>query len=124
MTDSSHIDVYLQVNGRMLKHVGHTDVLGSDDVRVRQALATFFHKLAWEFESDAEGFEGSADEVRAPKPRRVITPAGDEFFEVAPDEFVVGASWDDAIESYAQHGESCSFDAVNSAYPRARWEYI
>lgn len=124
MTDHAHVDVFVQVNGGPMRLAGHANVPKSDNEGLRQMLGTFFHQLAWSFEESSGGFEGSGDEIAGPQPRRVITPAGDEFFEVAPDEFVVGASWDDAIESYGRHGQSSTFEQVQGAYPRARWEYI
>lgn len=123
MTDQPkvHIDVFFRAMGRTYP-VGHGGVDYFPDSPTKQAsmVADLLHKLAWEYEEAAQ----LEDATKSGRPRKAITPAGDTFFEVEPDQFVVGMSLEDAMDTYQRFGGGSTFDMLKHAYPRIRWEYL
>jgi hypothetical protein len=115
-----HMHIYASVNNQDFAFLGHDDVPKVEGPEQAAAIATMLHQIAWQFEDYARDGTDTEDVP----PRRIITPAGDEFYEVAPDQFVVASSFDDAVETHNKRHESASFKDVTRAYPRARWEYI
>lgn len=126
MTDRTvHIDVFFQCEGQTYP-VGDGDVLRSDDTTEQSALiATLLHKMAWGYEEagQREAQDGQPDgDVREVRQRKAITAHGDEFYEVAPGEFVAGMSYSDAVESYRRFGNSTTEDDMKRVFKHLRWE--
>lgn len=122
--DKLHLDVFFQCSGERYP-IGHGDIPESQDlVSQAGAIATLLHTLAWEYEEKAKN-QVEQDEA-ADRPRKVRTKAGDLFFEVAPDAFVAGMSFDDAVETYEMFDGSgtSTFDQLKTAFPGIQWEYV
>jgi hypothetical protein len=132
VSDTTHVDVLLSIRGQ-LYHVGHEDIAKSTDwSRVTGQLATLLHAIAWELESGGmedppltdAGVEDYGDNRNTPSPRKVTTPQGLVYWEVAPGEFVYGGTWESAIARYNQKGLSTSEQGLRGLYPGARWENL
>ena len=122
-----HIDVFFTCMGQTFRF-GHGDVEHSKDL-VEQAgsIASLVHELAWKYEEycQREAQDGQPNgDVREVHPRKAWNRAGDTFFEVAPDEFVAGMSYEDAVESYRVFGGSSSLENLGKAFPGLRYEDI
>lgn len=126
-TPKVHLDVFFVCMGQQYP-VGHGDIPYAED-QVQQAglVATLLHQLAWQYEEAAQHAAEDGDpqgDVREVQPRVAFNRAGDRFFEVAPDEFVAGMSYDDAVDTYRIFGGATPFDQLKRAYPGLRWEYL
>lgn len=114
MTDV-HIDVFLTVQGRA-HLVGHGDIPYSEDMVANAGhVASLLHKLAWEYEEHAQ--REIAAESGQFQPRVAINRAGDRFYEIAPDQFVGGMSYDDAVQTHQTFGGASSLENLRGAYP-------
>lgn len=123
MTEQVHVDLYMSVAHGTLRLVGHADIEKGTDEEVAGRIASAIHSVAWAFE-DRHQETSVADDGHAPLPRMITNTQGDRFYEVAPDEFVLGLDFEGAIESYDKSGESDSFDSVMNLYPSSTWGYL
>jgi hypothetical protein len=131
-SDTTHVDVYLAIRDKFY-HVGHSDIARSNDwSKVKGQMATMLHNIAWALETgetedpslaDA-GVEDLGDNRSTPGPRRVLTPQGFTYWEVAPGEFCYGTTWEAALAQYNKLGNSFTEEVLRRMFPKSYWEYL
>lgn len=109
-----HIDIYAGVNGS-LYHIGHGDVAQTvRDEDQGGEVANLLHKIAWGMEDHDES---ARDEPLDLKPRLAKSKMGDLFFEVRPDQFVLGMSLQDAQQSFEIFGGASRLEDLRKNHP-------
>lgn len=119
-----HVDIYGCINGGPLFFIGHGDVLKTSIPESASSVADLLHRLAWGFEEVAVGNQTSEEGVHPSHPRKVTSDHGDQYYEVAPDEFVEGMSYDDALETYMRTHESVSYQTLLNRLPKSTTEEL
>jgi hypothetical protein len=120
-----HIDVFVSVAGKVFP-LGHGDVEATDNPKDQGGrVADLLHKIAWDMEefSQTKALDGETQgDLRETPHRKVVLPAGDVFFEVAPDEFVLGADYEGAVSSYKTFGGATTLQHLKRVFPGLRIE--
>jgi hypothetical protein len=124
---SIHIDVFFQCLGKTYG-VGHGDIPYSENpVEQAGSIASILHEIAWQYEESAQKVAEDGDangDILENRPRKAWNRAGDLFFEVSPDEFVAGMSYEDAIETYRVFGGGSTLEQLQAAFPGLGWDDI
>jgi hypothetical protein len=131
LSETKRLSIYGRVEDGTLFRLGWADLpVETSPADLGSTIGTLLHKMAWFYEETNQalmlnvdaGVEDSGGNRATPAPR-MASYMGLVFWEVAPDEFVLATTWDEALRLY---GNVTQYDAkqVKKMYPAAIWENL